>query len=312
MIPIMPTILEHAAFLINQTPSAAAKDAVIMAEAHIAAQRLYKTGAITVGMDIYNIEAEALGCEIRFYDDASIPGILTHPLTLDDSPQLIKFSTKIGRIQLLFDAAGIIKNADSGDVKINIGICGPFSILMELLGYEAAVHAIIDEDPRVFALLDALLAFQKDYCSAITNMGLGVAVFESWASPPLISPDVYRKYAFPYEKALLAHMEELGMTARPLIIGGDTRSILDCILKTGTTLLVSDYNTPLDLYIEKAGGITVRANIDPKQIQRGAWPEITARINEIRSVNYPNLVIGTGVVPYDTPPENLLRIIAML
>ena len=311
-LPFMPTIIEHAAAIIGQTPSAAARDASILAKAHMEAYKLYRPDAVTVGMDIYNIEAEALGCQIRFYNDASIPGILTHPMSLDSDPGQIVFSPSLGRIQLLLEAASLVKAALGNETKVSVGICGPFSVFMELMGFEAAIHAFIDEDLRVNPLLNAILEFQKDYSRAIVAQGLGVTVFESWASPPLITPEIYRQYILPYQQELFAHIKALGLASRPLVIGGDTRPILDYIAESCSTLLVSDYNTPLPLYIEKARdkGLTLRANIDPKQVRRGAFNEIEARIKEIYAHQeiYPNLIIGTGVVPYDTPPGNLLRV----
>jgi len=310
--PFMPTIIEHAAYTVGQTPSAAAQDAYIMAQAHIEAYKLYRPDAVTVGMDIYNIEAEALGCQIRFYNDESIPGIITHPLSLDSDPCQIVFSTGLGRIQLMLSAATAVKASIGSHVRVSVGICGPFSVLIELLGFEAAIHAFVDRDERVVPLLMAILEFQKDYCTAVFNCGLGVTVFESWASPPLATPEIYLQYALPYEQALFAHMKALGLSARPLVIGGDTRTLLDYIAETGTTLLVSDYNTPLQLYVDKAmaKGLTVRANIDPKMVLGGAFDEVETRVEEIYAQYkvYPKLVIGTGVVPYDTPPVNLLRV----
>ncbi|MCL2360694.1 MAG: hypothetical protein FWC73_02635 [Defluviitaleaceae bacterium] len=306
-LPFIPTIIEHAAFLIGQTPSAAARDASILARAHIAVFEQYRPDGVTVGMDIYNIEAEALGCQVCFYDDESIPGIMTHPITLDSPPGGIAFSPNLGRIQLLLCAAEKVKAVIGNDAKVSVGICGPFSILIELLGFETAIHAFIDEDKRVRLLLAAVLEFQKAYSREIVSRGLGVTVFESWASPPLITPDIYRQYALPYEQALLAHIG-----ARPLVIGGDTRPILDDIVKSGTALLLSDYNTPLPLYIEKAraAGLVLRANIDPKLVRQGDFEKIKERIKEIyaQKKNYPKIIIGTGVVPYDTPLENLQRV----
>ena len=312
MIPFMPTIIEHAAATIRQTPSAVAKDAALIAKAHINAYEVYRSDTVTVGIDIYNIEAEALGCKIRFYDDTSIPGIVTHPFTLDSSPKQIIFSPTLGRIGLLINAAKKVKAAIGDKVPVNIGICGPFSILIELLGFDTTIHAIIDEDERIPPLLMALTGFQKDYVKAITACGVGVAVFESWASPPLITSEIYEKYALPYEQALFSYMKSLKIQACPLIIGGDTRPIINHILDSGTTLLVSDYNTPLSLYVEesKKRDLWVRANIDPKLVQEGAMSKIEARVNEIckyRTI-YSKIIIGTGVVPYDTPPENLLHV----
>jgi len=315
-IPFMPTIIEHAAAIINQTPSAAARDADLMAKAHIQAYNLYHQDAVTVGMDVYNIEAEALGCQVRLYEDNSIPGILTHPLTLESDPGSIIFSANLGRIQLVLDAATQVKATIGSDTRVSVGICGPFSVLIELLGFEAAIHAFIDEDERVGPLLNAVLEFQKEYASAIASRGLGITVFESWASPPLITPDIYKEYTLPYQQGLFGHLKILGLAATPLVIGGDTRPILDLILESGTTLLVSDYNTPLDLYVQKAKtkGLSLRANIDPKLVSRGDFDAIEARVNEIyaQQETYPKLIIGTGVVPYDTPQANLLRVRDMI
>jgi len=310
-IPFSPTILEHAAAVIGHTPSEVAQDASLLAKAHIAAYRRYQPAAVTVGIDIYNIEAEALGCTVRFYDDHSIPGIVERP-GLAASP--LQFCKSKGRIALLLDAAARVK--EEIETNVGVAICGPFSILIELLGYKAAIDAFCDEPENTHVLLQQLLDFQKAHCAEIAALDLGAVVFESWASPPLVTPAMYREFALPYEKLLFAHMKNLGFLARPLVIGGDTRGIVDDMLESGTSMLLSDYNAPLELYVQKARekGLPVRANIDPKIILTGDWEQVAKRIQEIhtQAQTYPKLIIGSGVVPYDTPPENLLRVKDMI
>ena len=99
-IPFLPTIIEHAAYLIGQTPSTVAQDASLMAEAHIKAYSRYCPDAVTIGVDIYNIEAEALGCMVRFYNDASIPGIISRPSGIDHLANNIVFTKNF--IKLIF------------------------------------------------------------------------------------------------------------------------------------------------------------------------------------------------------------------
>jgi len=215
-IPFLPTVFEHAAFLIGQTPSAAARSAAMMARAHVEAYSRYRPDVVTVGIDVYNIEAEALGCRVRFFDDSSIPGIVSHPLTLDCGFERIVFSPGLGRIRMVQDAASEVKRVVGCEVPVSVGICGPFSIMIELLGFEMAVKAFYDGDERVHHLLNALLEFQKRYCDEIAARDMRVTVFESWASSPLISPDVFCTYVFPYERALFVHLEQSGMIYRPL------------------------------------------------------------------------------------------------
>ncbi|MDR2572202.1 MAG: hypothetical protein LBD23_18155 [Oscillospiraceae bacterium] len=311
-----PTIIEHAAFLIDRTPSAVALDSSLMARAHVEAYSRYKPASVTVGIDIYNIEAEALGCKVQFYNDASIPGIVSHPYTLESDPKKILFSPQLGRISLILDAASEVKRAIGNDVTVNIAICGPFSVFIGLLGYEAAIDALFEEDERIIPLMEAVLDFLKQYCDEIAARDLGVVVFESWAAPPLISPIIYRAYAALYQHKLLSHISELNIPTCPLVIGGDTSTIVDDILATGTTLLVSDYNTSLEQYTKKArnAGAMLRANINPKHIWNGEWTKIQARIDEIQltAQTFSKLIAGSGVIAYDTPIENLLRVKKML
>ena len=77
----IPTIFEHSAKIINKTPSQVAVDRNLMEQAHVESYLLYRPDAVTVGIDVYNIEAEALGCKIKFHEDCSVPGIIEHPFS---------------------------------------------------------------------------------------------------------------------------------------------------------------------------------------------------------------------------------------
>jgi len=134
-IPFMPTILEHTAGIVGISPSMAARDASKMAQAHIAAYELYGHDAVTIGIDIYNIEAEALGCEVRYHDDFSIPGIVTHPLASEFSLKEIVFSTDKGRITDVLEAIDKVNGKIGRETRVGAAICGPFSIAVELYGY---------------------------------------------------------------------------------------------------------------------------------------------------------------------------------
>ncbi len=311
-IPFLPTILEHSAKLLNKTPSETALDERLLEKAQLRAYELYGHDAITVGIDVYNIEAEALGCEVRYYNNNSIPGIITHPLEERFDTDGISFSIERGRIKNILNAASNIHMAIGGDVNVGIGICGPYSIFVELKGYENTVFSCVADSERVHGILGLILEFQKKYCDEIINRGLGVTIFESWATPPLISPAGYREFVKPYEKELIRHIKSRGIKAAPLVIGGDTSLIADSIIETGTTLLVADYVVDIDLYIEKAASndLILRGNIDPKLVQSGTREEIIQKLGFIldKAKKYGKFILGTGVIPYDTPSDNILMI----
>lgn len=308
--PFMPTILEHSASIIGKTPSEAARSSFLMAESHIKAYLKYGHDAVTVGIDVYNIEAEALGCEVEYFEDNSIPGIKTHPYQPD--ADIIEFDKENGRISKILEAAGKVNQAIGNDVNVGIGICGPFSIAAELAGYQNLLFGIYEQALWVESLLEKLLEHQKRYCDEIAAQGVGITIFESWATPPLISPKIYRRYVKPYEKELISHIKSLDIHSAPLVIGGDTTGIVDDILDTGTTLLVADYCVNMDLYLEKARrkDVILRTNIDPKLVEKGSLEEILCVVDKVMSIKnkYGKLVLGTGVVAYKTPVENIAGI----
>lgn len=311
-IPFMPTVFEHAAALINKTPSEVAIDEYLIEKSQIKAYEMYENDAVTVGVDVYNIEAEALGCTIKYHDDDSVPGIKGHVFKENIDIKNIVFKIDKGRIKKILNAADSINKKIGNKVNVGIGICGPFSICIELVGYENLIMRIINEEEIVLDLLEATLKFQKKYCDEIIKRGLGISIFESWATPPLISPNVYRKYVMPYEKRLIKYIKNKGNLAVPLIIGGNTEIIIDDIINTGTTLLLADYDVDIKLYAKKAedNNILLRGNIDPKLVGKGSIDEIIKSVKELirKKGDYKKFILGSGVVSYDTNPKNILAI----
>lgn len=311
-IPFAPTIFEHSARFIDKTPSETAIDGHLLEEAHIKAFDIYGHDLVTVGIDVYNIEAEALGCKIKYHEDFSIPGVISHPFQNTEDISGIEFHIKKGRIKLILDAADRINQRIGKQVNVSVGVSGPFSIAAELMGYEGLIFDCITDGVKTSLLLDRILGFQKKYCDEIINRHLGITIFESWAAPPLITPDMYREFVMPFEKELISYIKSRGVAYVPLVIGGDTSIILDDIIRTGTSMLIADYMVNMDIYIEKASNnnLVIRGNIDPKEVELGTKDDV---INLVRNMlkkagGYPKFILGTGVIPYSAPVENIIAI----
>jgi hypothetical protein len=60
-----PAIYEHKAKLIGRSVSAVAMDAKLLQEAVQAEYEIYRPDMLTIGIDIYNIEAQALDAEVN-------------------------------------------------------------------------------------------------------------------------------------------------------------------------------------------------------------------------------------------------------
>ncbi|HHV97354.1 MAG TPA: hypothetical protein GXX37_12945 [Clostridiaceae bacterium] len=308
----IPTIFEHSAKIINKTPSQVAVDRNLMEQAHVESYLLYRPDAVTVGIDVYNIEAEALGCKIKFHEDCSIPGIIEHPFLESYNLDSLYFSLERGRIKLILEAAEGVNKKIGTCTKVSVGISGPFSICAELAGFEKLIMDCISDEETVHAMLERVLEHQINYCDEIIKRGLGITLFESWAAPPLVSPDIYRNYVMPYEKKLINYIKKQGVLNVPLVIGGNTMAIINDMIETGTTLIISDFKTDINYYLEKAreNDIFLRGNIDPKLIEKGPVEDIIECLKVMldKVKGYNKFVVGSGVLPYNTPSENVLAI----
>ena len=76
----------------------------------------------------------------------------------------------------------------------------------------------------------------------------------------------------PYEKKLINYIKEQGVLNVPLVIGGNTMAIINDMIETGTTLIISDFKTDINYYLEKAReNDFLRGNIDPRVIEKDRW-----------------------------------------
>jgi uroporphyrinogen-III decarboxylase len=142
---------------------------------------------------------------------------------------------------------------------------------------------------------------------------LDVAFFESAAAPPLLSPKQFRELELPALKEAMKRVGEVAGHAVPCIIGGDTEPILNHILDTGTSYVICPAETDQELFMAKIPHqckVQVRINLTPNTVAYGSKADILAEVERILALakGRPNVLLGTGATPYETPPENILLI----
>ena len=81
-----PSVYEHAARLIGRTPWEVSRDARLLYEGHAEAFRRYRHAPVVVGVDIYNLEAEAYGAAVARPEGTGIPAVSEHPFQSVASP----------------------------------------------------------------------------------------------------------------------------------------------------------------------------------------------------------------------------------
>jgi len=315
--PFVPSIYEHGGALIGKRPYQASRDADLMADAAITAYRTYQHDLVTVGIDIYNIEAEAFGCAVSRDDiGGSIPGVTSHPLArgeMHDAESLgIPQPDETNRLGLIADAAGKVMDAIGDDVWVYGCMGGPFSQAVELRGFNELIVDIVTDPGPVHKLMKRTTRLTLEQAERLSRRGVGIYLYESWATIPLIDPGIFATFVVPYNKQVIAAIRQNFQTPPPAIVmGGNTSILMDFFVEAGSSLAVADYNADFDFIRKKTAGrdMLVRGCVDPKVIERGGWDEVSLAVETLarKAEGMRNFLWGCGCVSYDTPPEHVLR-----
>lgn len=308
-----PSVYEHAARVIDKSPWEVSRDAQLLAQGNIEAFRLYQHRPVVVGIDIYNLEAEAYGAAVEKPGGNGIPAIYRHPYTtLEELMSLQPLNPRTdGRIPMVIEAAKrVAQECPQADVRVPLA--GPFSIATNLMGFESLLSEVLNKADSVAKVLHHLVAGQIELCKEIVRNGLDIAFFESAAAPPLLSPQQFRDIELPALKDIMEKTSAIVGHPVPCVIGGNTAPILEAILTTGTGYVCCPAETDQKLFMEKmraAPSVMVRINMDPKPMTSKNFEAVYKEVDRVLALaeNREKVCIGTGCLPYETDPEIVLR-----
>lgn len=309
-----PSVYEHAASLIQKSPWETSRDSELLFQAHRTAFELYHHSPVIVGIDIYNLEPEAYGAIVQQPTLNGIPAI-THPIcsSARDIIELPLFEpSRAGRIPMVLDVGSrLASSLPEADVRIPVS--GPFSIASNLVQFEVLLLEILTIPNVVLEALHHLVAGQVNFCKAIVEKGLDIAFFESAATPPIISPQIFRDICLPPLKSILQQAELIVGHPVPCIIGGNTAPILDAIIETRTGYVICPSETDQELFMtqmEQYPEVMVRVNMNPSILSEGDLNAVLVEADRVIALakRRKKSCIGTGVLPYETEPEIVLKV----
>jgi len=97
----------------------------------------------------------------------------------------------------------LVQAATHGEVSVNGEVFSPFTHFMELLGYESALMALIDDAPKVHALMDRLTESSIAWAVAQARAGVdAVLISSAFAGGGFLSREMYAEFVLPYERRL--------------------------------------------------------------------------------------------------------------
>ena len=301
------------------------KPAFLQAPAHTFGQNkkdivdalVYEAGqleaeALTAAYDVYNIEAEAVGCTVLRDPKILMPEI-DRPLfrSPDDFIKLEAPGATCGRMEVFVQAASEMLQRYGGTIPVRGGISGPFSMAGKIYPEGNLLMETVTDPEKLRPLLRFCTDTIKTYAKAFARTGAGVVVFDSLVTPPILSPQSYHELILPYHREIMQDLEDLGIMQRTLIIGGNTLPLLQDMVSAGATQYLLDYNIPLEevkSVLQEYPYIPFRVNLPPSAFGLHCHDELKRILRKtLESLkDFPNLIIGTGILPPDVPPAHIL------
>jgi len=256
--------------------------------------------------------ASAIGVPTDYPDDFPAR---THQPLLDDLKDVTRLKeidiSKNIRIQHALETVKILKKYFKNEVYVR-GNCDqcPFSIAtMVRTPVNFMMDLMLDEENALILL---------NYCTDVTKQMIRlmsatgadmVSNGDSPAGPDMISPEMYRQFAFPYE---LEIVKEAHAYNKPYLlhICGNTDLILMDMVELGLEAVELDYKTSIHkIHDTMHNQCTLFGTIDPSGIiTYGSRSDVENKTLELLKVyqGSPRLVVNAGcAIPREAPHENI-------
>lgn len=291
-------------------------DGRLIAESQIKAYEIFDHDILMVEVGIATL-AEACGCTVE-YPDREAPWIKKPLLEKISDVKYLKVPDmkKAGHIPEMLKAIKILKKEIGDEVYINgRGDQGPFSLAAELLGMNNFLLALAEEknEEDIKMLMDYARKVHLEYAVELAKAGSDfTSMGESLAGPDVVSPLIYRKYAFPFEKKHIENLNKRGIKIASHICG-NVDSIIEDFINTGANIIEIDEKTDFkEAKRLSAGKCCILGVVSPRLLKMGSPEEVereTIKTINIGKEGY-NFILAAGcAIPGDTPIENIKRMV---
>jgi len=169
------------------------------------------------------------------------------------------------------DTIAAVQQKTAGEVSIHAEVFSPFSQFLELLDYQYALLALLEDPSKVHACLERLTAGAIDLACRQAAVGVdAVLISSAFAGGGFISREHYREFVLPYERRLIDQVKsrhpDVTLYTHTCGAIGDR---LELMLETGTQGIDTLDPPPLGtVALEEAvpvleGRAFIKGNIDP-------------------------------------------------
>jgi uroporphyrinogen decarboxylase len=278
----------------------------VLVDANLAMVEDFESGIMQAISDPYR-ETHDFGAEIEFPEDG-LPLCKTPLLQDPDKLRTLRKPDPASgrRMSDRLNAVRLMREKVGDEIPVMGWVEGALSEAADLRGDSNILMDLYDRPEWVEELLELCTETAINFARAQVEagahiVGLGDAIGSQ------VSPDLYRRFALPYEKRIFRAIREMGALPR-LHICGDTNRILPEMVESGAEIIDLDWMVDLQSAADRFGDrISFWGNFDPVAVMLQGTPEDVYRATqECMRIGGPRSISGAGCeVPIGTPRENL-------
>lgn len=283
------------------------KEAGQMARAAASTFKLTGLPSAVAPLDMY-VEAEALGAEVRYYEQvANVFPQVAKPLVSSARQLNREFFermdiTQSGRVPLVCEALRLLKAEIGNEAVIGGMQPGPYSLLLFLVEPGRLFTEMKREPEIVLEALQGLAGVLARVGQAYREAGADfITVHDMGGSPAFIGPAKYEQFVYPAEKALLERLPG----PRVLSVCGNVTRSLDLLNKVGAEAISIDQTTDAATARTALTNTLLFGNLDPVAVlSAGTEAQVREATQKAQEAGVDAIWPGCDLVP-STPVENI-------
>ncbi|MGL4547356.1 uroporphyrinogen decarboxylase family protein, partial [Eubacterium aggregans] len=271
--------------------------------------KLYMPDGMPIMFDL-QVEAEILGCDLLWAED-NPPSVMSHPLAGEEMkiPCSCRIPKKTnGRIPMILDVMGRMKESVGEDIALYGLICGPLTLASHLRGSEFFTDMIANAE-----YAKGLFDFCVEVCNAMSSYYIEAGMDVIAVVDPLVSqvsPRMQKKLFLESYKVVYDFIRSKGALSC-FFVCGDATNQINVMCQTGPDGVSVDENVNIveAKKVTDEYNTTICGNIPMTTVMYYGTQQDNMKyiVEMLDSIDHHNLIVSPGCdMPYAVPMENTI------
>lgn len=307
-VPWIPFAGVHCGALKGYTARDVLTDADKLLESLLEVNKLYDPDGQPIVFDL-QIEAEILGCDLRWADKAP-PSVASHPLAHELTVPSKLPQKEDGRLPIVIDVIRRMKQTVGQTTALYGLVCGPLTLASHLRGTEIFIDIFDNPDQ-----LHQLFRYTKEVCTTVSQYYIEAGVDVIAVVDPLVSQISSRHFETFLSSVfseIFEFIREEGVFSSFFVCGDATKNLtLMCQAQPDSIAIDENIDIVTAKAITDKHNITLCGNIPLTTIMLmgNQQDNIKFTLDLLDMVDHHNLIVAPGCdMPYAIPVENVVGI----